>query len=179
MRPSILHFCIALLLFGSITMSAASRPMLHDPRFAQGTEENMDPMFLANAWIDGHRHAHQDPNLLASDAVLEIAGVAPVEGRQPVVEFTDNFYGAISDRTITVETIIAQGNEVSAMLRVEGHHSGMLLGVPATGRRIDVELMGIIDAENGEITRIRVVLDTYGLMQQIGAIPRRTALGVA
>ncbi len=179
MRHSILHICLAMLIVGSFTLSAASRPHLHDVRFAQAEKENMGPMQLANAWIDGQRQAREDPSLLADDAVLEIAGMAPIEGRQPVVEFTDGFYGAIGDRTITVETAIADGNEVSALLEVEGRHTGTLFGVPATGRRVDFTVMGFIDAKNGQITRIRVVLDRYGLLQQIGAVPAPSAVSTA
>src|SRR6478736_4452533 len=89
------------LIVGSITVSAASRPRLHEPRFTQATEQVRAPLTLMNAWIDGHRHAHQDPALLAVDAVMEIAGVAPIHGRQPVVDVTDAFYGAIGGREIT------------------------------------------------------------------------------
>lgn len=178
MRPLIALPLLVALVLASPSLSAASRPSDHAPRFAQAAG-NRDPRTLAIDWIAGHRQAHQDPSLLTDDAVLEVTGLQPVHGRQPIVEFTDAFYGAIGDREITVETTIVAGNQVSAILRVQGHQTGTLLGVPASGRRIDVEVMGFIDAQNGQIARLRVMFDTYGLLQQIGALPRPQAVATA
>lgn len=170
---------LAMLVLGMPCLSAASRPDVHEERFAQAAAENQNPLALANTLIEEHRQAKHDPNLLTADAVLEVAGMAAVHDRQPVVDFMDAFYGAIGDRQIMVETTVVAGNQVSAILRVQGHQTGTLLGVPPSGRRIDIEVMGFIDARNGQIARIQVMLDTYGLLQQIGAVPAPKAVVMA
>lgn len=179
-----MHRLIALSLLAALvlipaSLSAASRPSVHERRFIQATEERRDPLALANTLIEEHRRARHDPELLTDDAVLEIAGMKPVHGRQPVVDDLDAFFGAIGGRQITVETTVVAGDQVSVILRVQGHQTGKLLGVPATGRRIDIEMMGFIDARSGQIAHIRVMFDTLGLLRQIGALPDPAAVATA
>ena len=51
-----------------------------------------------------------------------------------------------------------------------GTHHGDFLGVPATGRPVKVWGMVIDRFEEGRIKETRILMDTLGLMMQLGVI---------
>ena len=56
--------------------------------------------------------------------------------------------------------------------RVAGTNRGELMGMPATGKRADVQLIDIIRfGDNGLSREHWGVFDALGMMQQLGAIP--------
>ena len=68
--------------------------------------------------------------------------------------------------------MIVEGNKVVARVRLTGTHHGEFLGVPATGKRVDVQLIDITRfGEDGLAHEHWGVTDALGMMQQLGAIP--------
>jgi predicted ester cyclase len=59
------------------------------------------------------------------------------------------------------------------MLRwsMTGTHGGELMGVPSTGRPIDVTGFDLFRVEEGKLAELWQNWDQLGLMQQIGAVP--------
>ena len=45
------------------------------------------------------------------------------------------------------------------------------LGVPATGKRVSVKGIVIDQLLNGKMSKSRILMDSLGMMQQLGAIP--------
>lgn len=81
-----------------------------------------------------------------------------------------NMYGkAFPNSHLTVEDVIAQGDEVAARFTFHGKHSGELQGIAPTGK--DVKLMGltICRVENGKVVESWESMDQLQLLQQIGA----------
>jgi hypothetical protein len=54
-------------------------------------------------------------------------------------------------------------------------HRGTFLGVPATGRPVTVWGIAIDRFEGGKIKDTRIIMDTLGLMMQLGVVPPPTA----
>jgi predicted ester cyclase len=52
-----------------------------------------------------------------------------------------------------------------------GTHGGELFGVPATGKQVHLDLIDIVRVSGGKIVEHWNVVDSFGLMQQLGAIP--------
>ena len=52
-----------------------------------------------------------------------------------------------------------------------GTHEGAFLGVPATGRWITVKGMVIDRLVAGKMADSRILMDTLGMMRQLGALP--------
>ncbi|MDQ3930244.1 MAG: ester cyclase [Chloroflexota bacterium] len=52
-----------------------------------------------------------------------------------------------------------------------GTHQGELMGIPATGRTVDVYGISIGEIRDGKAYRHWSVLDNLGMMQQLGVIP--------
>lgn len=55
--------------------------------------------------------------------------------------------------------------------RIEMTHTGEVMGVAGSNEHISVVEMGFIRIANGKIAEMWGLLDTMGLMQQIGAMP--------
>ena len=78
---------------------------------------------------------------------------------------------ANKDSNWTVEEQIAEGDKVLSRFVWTGTHHGEFLGIPATHRPIRVWGM-VIDRFAGEkIVSTRILMDTFGLMVQLGVIP--------
>ena len=77
---------------------------------------------------------------------------------------------AFPDSTWTVEEQIAEGDKVLTRFVWSGTHEGDFLGIPATHRPINVWGM-VIDRFAGEkIISTRILMDTFGMMMQLGVI---------
>ena len=78
---------------------------------------------------------------------------------------------AFPDMHWTVHEQIAEGDKVLSRFEWTGTHRGAFLGVPATDRPVTVLGM-VIDRFQGEkIKDTRIIMDTLGLMIQLGVVP--------
>ncbi len=75
------------------------------------------------------------------------------------------------DMRWTVEEQIAEGDKVLTRFEWTGTHRGTFLGVPATGRSVKVWGMVIDRFQDGKIKDTRIIMDTLGLMMQLGVVP--------
>jgi predicted ester cyclase len=83
----------------------------------------------------------------------------------------------LPDLQCPVEDVVAEGDRVAGRFSLRGTHTGTLLGVPATGKRVDVGVMviGRFDASARWVEDWNS-WDQLGLLQQIGVIPAPTAV---
>lgn len=78
---------------------------------------------------------------------------------------------AFPDMQWTIEEQIAEGGKVVTRFEWTGTHRGDFLGVPATGRSVKVWGIVIDRLEAGKIKDTRIIMDTLGLMMQLGVVP--------
>jgi steroid delta-isomerase-like uncharacterized protein len=78
---------------------------------------------------------------------------------------------AFPDMHWTVLEQIAEGDKVVSRFEWTATHRGAFLGVPATGRAVTVWGMVIDRLDGGKIRDTRIIMDTLGLMMQLGVIP--------
>lgn len=71
---------------------------------------------------------------------------------------------------VTVETIAA-GDKVVSRFKWTGTHRGEFLGIPASGRKVVVPGVVIDRLTAGKMADSRILMDTMGMMQQLGVIP--------
>jgi predicted ester cyclase len=105
----------------------------------------------------------------------EMVEEVPFPGQGPglegLKETLSRIRAGFPDSKWTVEEQIAEGNTVVTRFLWLGTHQGEFLGIPATQRPIRVWGM-VIDRFSGEkIATTRILMDTIGMMQQLGAIP--------
>ena len=66
---------------------------------------------------------------------------------------------------------ISSGEKVVTRFTWTGTHRGDFLGIPATGRPVTVKGVVIDRLVNGLMTDSRILMDTFGMMMQLGVIP--------
>ena len=111
-------------------------------------------------------------DVLADDFVdhEELPGLAPT--KEGVLAFFRMYMAAFPDMRMTPEDVIASGDKAVARVRATGTHQGEFMGMPPTGRGIDVQLVDIIRFGDDGLAREHWgVLDQLTMMQQHGAIP--------
>ena len=109
--------------------------------------------------------------LLADDFVEhEETGLEPT--KDGVVQFFRMYMAAFPDLRMSPEDVLASGDKAVARVRATGTHQGEFMGMPASGRSIDVQFIDIIRFGDDGLAREHWgVTDTMTMMQQLGAVP--------
>ncbi|MGH7601513.1 MAG: ester cyclase, partial [bacterium] len=81
------------------------------------------------------------------------------------------FRTAFPDLQVTVEDIIAKGDKVWVYTTMRGTNKGEFMGMPATGKKIEVKGIDIVRFVNGKAVEHWGVSDDLTMMQQLGMIP--------
>jgi steroid delta-isomerase-like uncharacterized protein len=100
----------------------------------------------------------------------ELPAGAP-QGRDGVEHFFRQWTQGFTDRNITLDLEVAEGDLVTTFQTWRGTHSGEFLGIPATGKTIKVPAVDIVRVADGMFVEHWGVMDMLVLMQQLGAIP--------
>lgn len=111
-------------------------------------------------------------DLLADDFVEheETPGLEPT--KDGVKTFFRMYLAAFPDLRMEPQDVIASGDKAVARVRATGTHDGELMGMPATGRAVDVQLIDIMRfREDGKVVEHWGVFDALTMMQQLGAVP--------
>jgi steroid delta-isomerase-like uncharacterized protein len=109
---------------------------------------------------------------LADDFVEheETPGLAPT--KQGVQAFFRMQLAAFPDLQMHVEDIVASGDKVVARVRYTGTNQGEFMGMPASGKSVDVQLIDIFRfGDDGLLHEHWGVLDALAMMQQLGVVP--------
>lgn len=77
---------------------------------------------------------------------------------------------AYPDLRYIIYDMIAEDNKVMVRWCFEGTHKAMIRGIPATGRKVDFTGMSQYIIEDGKINEAWTNWDTYGYLQQLGAV---------
>jgi steroid delta-isomerase-like uncharacterized protein len=81
---------------------------------------------------------------------------------------------AFPDLQITVEDLIAEGDQVAVRLTLRGTHTSDLVTVmrlPATGKQVTESMIAFIRFTGGKAVEVWSQGDTLGFLQQLGVIP--------
>jgi steroid delta-isomerase-like uncharacterized protein len=97
------------------------------------------------------------------------------QGREGLKAVLVGFRAAFPDIHWTVAEMISEGDRVVTRFTWTGTHRAVFLGVPATGRRVEVKGVVIDRLESGKMADSRILMDTLGLLQQLGALPAPSA----
>jgi len=105
-------------------------------------------------------HALHDPNLTDSS-------VGPDAYKRQV----SRFISGIPDLHFTIEDIVDEKEKLAVAWTISGTHTGEFMGIPATNKKVYVEGITINHIVDGKIMDSYISWDTFGMMQQLGAVP--------
>jgi steroid delta-isomerase-like uncharacterized protein len=81
------------------------------------------------------------------------------------------FATAFPDGRIDVRQVHSAGDTAVVEFTGSGTHSGDLMGIAPTGRRISMPICDVVTTRGGKIVSEREYMDMAHLMQQLGVMP--------
>jgi steroid delta-isomerase-like uncharacterized protein len=106
--------------------------------------------------------------LVAADFINHTAPPGTPNGRDGFAAFFTNVLRpALPDLTVELHDQIAEGDKVVTRKTISGTHKGMFLGVPATGRRIRINVTDIVRISNGQYAEHWGNADLHGALAQM------------
>ena len=116
-----------------------------------------------------------DQLVSSNDYSLHFSGMPPMDWNGSKKEFLTPFATAFPDLHRNIVDMVAEGDKVAVSINVTGTYKGEFQGIPATGKQVSFTAMDMLTISDGKITEEWATADMMGLMQQIGAIPPRSA----
>jgi steroid delta-isomerase-like uncharacterized protein len=117
-----------------------------------------DPQAMATHWAD--------------DGIEDIVPVAVFRGPDEVKAYFSELFTAMPDFEFTVERVLAHDQDVLVQWRASGtFNGGPLMGVDATGRRIEARGLDWLEVEGDKIVRNTAFSDGAALARGMGLLP--------
>jgi steroid delta-isomerase-like uncharacterized protein len=99
------------------------------------------------------------------------------DGREANRQFWTAFFTGLPDVSVTMQDLITAGDRVVGRFVYRGTHTGNLLGIPASGKPVEMRSIDIWRVENGMFVEHWDELNLMQMFQQIGALPQLTGPG--
>jgi steroid delta-isomerase-like uncharacterized protein len=123
------------------------------------------------ALVFNGRDAERARDYFTSDIVWHGGALGTVSGVDTIVPILAGFIGSLDDIHAEEQDAIASDDLVALRLVVTGVHTGNLLGVPASGRRIQWDAVDIYRInDDGKISEQWAFEDMAAILSQVGAI---------
>ncbi len=115
-------------------------------------------------------------NFSAASAMMAIDFVAhmpfgKIDGRDQYISSNEMMRAAFPDMKVSLTQLVAEDDMVAVRMAVSGTQLGEFLGLPPTGKKIEMNGAAFFRIANGKIVEGWSFPDLFGLMQQLGAMP--------
>jgi steroid delta-isomerase-like uncharacterized protein len=102
------------------------------------------------------------------DAIQELVSPALAGFRHDLAAMKQSF----PDARFTIKDMVGEGDKLADRYTITGTYQRPFLGIPATGRKIQLTGITIVRISGGKIADRWAVTDQLGLLQQLGALPK-------
>jgi steroid delta-isomerase-like uncharacterized protein len=128
---------------------------------------------VVDSWIQAwNAHDAEAAEPLVTDDYKRRDPSAPdIDGPEGQRAFIEQVFNALPDVRIEELHRVAEGDLIAVHVILTGTHRGEIFGVPATGATVRFQSQEMYRVRDGKIAEQFVLLDSLGLMQQLGVIP--------
>jgi len=116
-------------------------------------------------------HVDLAAQFVSNDVVEQVPFPGQGPGLEGLKDVLRGMRTAFPDLNFSIQEQISEGDKVASRFEWTGTHQADFLGVPATGRQVRVWGIVIDRLEDGRIKDTRIIMDTLGLMIQLGVFP--------
>ena len=102
-----------------------------------------------------------------------------LRGRERVERYYGEWFAALPDLRVILAGLIAAGDQIAVEFTLQGTHLGPLLDLPASGNRIGVRAVAMLQLLHGKIHEQRLYYDLATIKRQIAAPPPGAERGSA
>lgn len=88
------------------------------------------------------------------------------------------YRSAFPDWREEIVDVVAEGDKVVGRFKCSGTHRGEMMGIPPTGRHMEVDEVYFLRVENGKFVEFWGLEDNLTRMRQLGLLPPRPAVVV-
>lgn len=114
------------------------------------------------------QHVNAIDDLLTDDFVEHLPAPGHGADRQGAKTFIGHMLQAFPDLDFQIENQIVEGDMIAVVGQMTGTHRGEFLGVPATGRKVNVTVMDTSKVRDGKFSDHWGLVDVPTLMNQVG-----------
>jgi predicted ester cyclase len=125
-----------------------------------------------------HEELFNMGNLAVADEVFDsnyvnsaIDQMGLPRGPEGFKQYASMMRTAFPDLHLTVEDQVAEENKVVHRIIARGTHKGDLMDIAPTNKQVEINVIAIDHISGGKVLETWVVVDMFGMMQQIGVIP--------
>ena len=150
-----------------------------DLSILSGVNAMDEPKQLINRFVE---ELWNERRLEVADAIFDkdcvthqLRSGVPVEavprGPQAIKEHVAGWIASFPDLRFSIEQMLSEGDRVVTQLLMEGTHQGAWLGIPASGKKMQIRMFTVHRVEQGKIVEDWVLVESLGLFQQLGVVP--------
>lgn len=142
-----------------------------DPETAEVEQRNLKAVkdvleFWNTGDIDGIVEFYDEEIVWTNVALEEV-----YRGKGEVREFLERLFTALPDLQFTVHHKFADGDNVAERWTVAGSHLGEFMGIPPTGRHVEIHALSMVTMRDGRFLTDQFYFDTGSVMRQMGLMP--------
>lgn len=92
-------------------------------------------------------------------------------GAQGIANYLTEVHTAFPDFKLEITQTLSQGNQVAVQWTATGTQKGEFMGIPPTGRRVEINGISLERVADGRVLEEVVYFDQLTLLQQLGVAP--------
>jgi steroid delta-isomerase-like uncharacterized protein len=138
-----------------------------------------DPKELVNRFVEelwNERRLDVADAIFAKDCVThQLRSGVPTDavprGPQAIKEHVTGWVASFPDLHFSIEQMMGEGDRVVMQLLMEGTHQSAWMGIPASGRKMQIRMFTVHRVMQGKIVEDWVLVESLGFFQQLGVVP--------
>ena len=96
---------------------------------------------------------------------------AVTRGPLVIKEHIAGWIASFPDLRFSIEQMLSEGDRVVMQLLMEGTHQNAWLGIPASGKKMQIRMFTVHRVVLGKIVEDWVLVESLGVFQQLGVVP--------
>lgn len=113
-----------------------------------------------------------------TEDIILIASPENVVGIDAFKDYYSNFIIGFSDVEFTIVDMFGHGDKIVKHWNFKGTHSGDFFGIPASGKKVNVEGTTLVKMRNGMIAQEQDFMDNMVFLQQLGIVSNSENISV-
>ena len=143
-----------------------------------------DPKRLVNRFVEelwNQRRLDVADAIFAKDCVThQLRSGVPTDvvpsGPEEIKEHVAGWLARFPDLRFRIEQMLSEDDRVVSQLLMEGTHLGPWMGIPASGKKMQIRMFTVHRVGQGKIVEDWVLVESLGFFQQLGILPNTADL---
>ena len=93
-----------------------------------------------------------------------------LHGRQALRELLTAYRNALPDLHVKIDDLVCTGNKAVLLFTLTGTHENQFMGIPATGKQVNINGITSSRFDNGQIIEEWELLDQLTMLQQLDIV---------